>query len=380
MNELRRQEIKICCLQEVEINKDFPVTALSSRDYKIETETNATKSRSAIYIHSSIPYVRGSNIEEPDLGIVILDLDLSIKIRLINLYRVFNPVNGMSQSEFFENQLRIIKKAHDSKNNYNIVLMGDFNLDHAKKYSLEYSRSNLYTLLNNSFDLLNFTQLIKFPTWERMIRGIIKKSILDHVYVNDFSIIDNIIATRPLFGDHLLISFEIGAGIQGGKPVERRTWQFYSKEWLLSELAQVDFGGPYVDSQTCWNVLENALINIVDKICPLVPFMNNTTVASCIPNPQMKNKLNLRKRLLRQFRNSKDQLTKNRISQLNVEIKNHFHSQMRNSVRRGLVPGNNKTLWDAVKRAKNLNCNQSPDKMKLNDNEIPPNEKQTQSP
>ena len=44
LNELRRQEIKICGLQEVEIKNDFPVTALSSKDYKIETETNAVKS------------------------------------------------------------------------------------------------------------------------------------------------------------------------------------------------------------------------------------------------------------------------------------------------------------------------------------------------
>ena len=59
-------------------------------------------------------------------------LDLNIKIRLINLYRVFNPVNSMSQTEFFENQLRIIRNAHESKNNFKIVLTGDFNLDHKK--------------------------------------------------------------------------------------------------------------------------------------------------------------------------------------------------------------------------------------------------------
>ena len=112
---------------------------------------------------------------------------------------------------------------------------------------------------------------------------------------------------------------------------------------------------------------QNILINVVDNFCSLVPFIQNTSVASSKPNPTMKNKLNLRKRLLTRLNITKDLLTKDRITQFNVEIKNHFYSQKRNEIRRALILGNNKILWESVKRAKDLNCKKIPDKITLND-------------
>jgi hypothetical protein len=47
--------------------------------------------------------------------------------------------------------------------------------------------------------------------------------------------------------------------------------------------------------------------------------------------------------------------------------------QKTNEVRRGIVPGNSKTLWNAVKKAKNINITQLPDKLTLNSIEIPDN-------
>ena len=209
----------------------------------------------------------------------------------------------------------------------------------------------------------NLIQLVNFPTWERMIRGSIKNSILDHIYVNDFSLISDITGSKVTFGDHLLISFVIGNGRHEVRHEVRRSWQNYSKEWLLASLAHVDFGDGFTSVQSCWNVFENSLVEIVDKICPLVPFINNSTVESIKPTPVIKNKINLRKRLLKRLKITKDQQTKNRISQINVEIKNHFYANKRNSVRRGLIPGDSKSLWDTVKRAKDLNCKKIPDKM-----------------
>ena len=365
LDELRKKDISVCCLQEVEITKDFPVINLTSRDYNIEVETNNVKSRTAIYIKTGIEYVRKKDIEESDLGVVVLDLDLGVKIRLVNLYRVFNPTNGMSPAEFFSNQIRIINKASLTRLNYKMILTGDFNLDDLKKYSLEYSNSNLFTVLNDSLDRLNLIQLVNFPTWERMIRGTIKNSILDHIYVNDFSLISDITGSKVTFGDHLLISFVIGNGRHEVRHEVRRSWQNYSKEWLLAGLAHVDFGDGFTSVQSCWNVFENSLVEIVDKICPLVPFINNSTVESIKPTPVIKNKINLRKRLLKRLKITKDQQTKNRISQINVEIKNHFYANKRNSVRRGLIPGDSKSLWDTVKRAKDLNCKKIPDRMTL---------------
>ena len=43
---------------------------------------------------------------------------------------------------------------------------------------------------------------------------------------------------------------------------------------------------------------------------------------------------------------------KQRLGNLNVEIKNHFYERKRKNVRRNIVPGNGKSLWKAVSEAK----------------------------
>ena len=132
INELRRRDISICCLQEVEIKKNFPIETLNTKDYKIEVEENSSKARTAIYIKTDIEYSRQKTIEEPELNIIVVDVNLTVKVRLINIYRVFNPTNGMSQNEFFLNQLRIVCKAIETRNGRKIILNGDFNLDYSK--------------------------------------------------------------------------------------------------------------------------------------------------------------------------------------------------------------------------------------------------------
>ena len=48
---------------------------------------------------------------------------------------------------------------------------------------------------------------------------------------------------------------------------------------------------------------------------------------------------------------------------LNVEIKNHFIEIKRSKVRRGIIPGNPKSLWKAINIAKDINPSEIPRKM-----------------
>ena len=77
-------------------------------------------------------------------------------------------------------------------------------------------------------------------------------------------------------------------------------------------------------------------------------------------------KLNLRKKLLKKIKQEKTPEIRNRLKNLSVEIKHHFINEKRTKVRQGMKPGNNKTLWDAVKIAKDLNIEELPDQMHLN--------------
>ena len=75
--------------------------------------------------------------------------------------------------------------------------------------NVTHTNKNLFQILNSTFDDLNLIQLVEFPTWQRIINNVKKESILDHIYVQDPTIIENITHKIPLIGDHKLIMFEI---------------------------------------------------------------------------------------------------------------------------------------------------------------------------
>ena len=54
-----------------------------------------------------------------------------------------------------------------------------------------------------------------------------------------------------------------------------------------------------------------------------------------------------------------------------MEIKTHFRNEKKFRIRKGIKPGNNKTLWEAVKLAKDLNIVDLPDQMNLDGTPIP---------
>ena len=78
---------------------------LSFNGYSLLAESNDVKSRVGIYVKNGIDYVRRADLELRNNGMIILDIKMKSKYRLINLYRSFNPTDGSSQRDFFVNQL-----------------------------------------------------------------------------------------------------------------------------------------------------------------------------------------------------------------------------------------------------------------------------------
>ena len=50
----------------------------------------------------------------------------------------------------------------------------------------------------------NLIQIVTETTWSRIINGIKKESLIDHIYVNDSSTVANVRFEVPTFGDHVL--------------------------------------------------------------------------------------------------------------------------------------------------------------------------------
>ena len=360
---LIQEKIDICALQEVEVDKTCPHSLLTSKDYTIEIEQTGTKARNAFAINKRINYTRRFDLEANDSSIVIIDVDMVSKYRLINIYRSFNPPNGVTQKNAFDGQLSVIKRSLTNCPNRNPIILGDFNLDTRKKNLNDYSFKNYFESLDSVFEPLNLIQMINFPTWDRVVNNEIRESTIDHIYVKNPLIINNLNHSKPLIGDHMLITCEIKCELDPPKIIYKRNWRRYSKTLLLQELSKITFELNSNDPQYIWNDLENKLLTITDNLVPYEPFSNNQTVKSLKPPAQIKRKINLRKRLLNSLKTNPSNILRDRIKNLNIEIKNHFMYEKMKTLQRSIIPGNSKSLWKAVKIAKNTNADEIPNEM-----------------
>ena len=92
---LKENNVGVCCLQETEVQSDFPENILNCSGYTLELELNDEKKRSGIYVAQGIDYIRRKEYEKTGFHVVIIDLIRSLPIRIICVYRSFRP-SGIS--------------------------------------------------------------------------------------------------------------------------------------------------------------------------------------------------------------------------------------------------------------------------------------------
>ena len=63
--------------------------------------------------------------------------------------------------------------------------------------------------------------------------------------------------------------------------------------------------------------------------------------------------------------------TRQSIKTLNKEIKSFFYQAKSKTIRKSIIPGNSKTLWDAVNKAKDLNVDSIPETLYHNEIKVP---------
>ena len=88
---------------------------------------------------------------------MVIDLDGVVKSRVINVYRSFAPQNGNSERRNFQNQLTLIESAIHVEN---VILLGDFNLNYAKKNDIGYKYDNFFDDFDEVLGNVNLIQLI----------------------------------------------------------------------------------------------------------------------------------------------------------------------------------------------------------------------------
>ena len=161
----------------------------------------------------------------------IVDIEAAEKLRLLCVYRSFRPQDMISPAMLFETQLGIINNALTN----NCYVMGDFNLDASMENRPDYDRKVPLNLLNNFALEKNLIQMVSEATWSRVINGIKKESLLDHVYVKNAATVHNLTVKPQLFGDHKLVVVELTLKSENDtKTLLIRNWKNYKYMMLHS--------------------------------------------------------------------------------------------------------------------------------------------------
>ena len=108
-------------------------------------------------------------------------------------------------------------------------------------------------------------QIIEFCTWSRIINGVKKESLLDHIYVTDFAKIKDVQYVEPVFGDHALEIIELHSRNDPALNIQlKRNWKYYTPlkmDNLVSRsLGSTRLSWEDLSVQEHWNVLENVIL------------------------------------------------------------------------------------------------------------------------
>ena len=182
---------------------------------------------------------------------------------------------------------------------------------------------------------------------------------MDHVYVNNSATVNNVNFINPTFGDHVLVMSEINLRVAEKPNFQlRRDWHCYSelrqKFRIVNLLSSLNVNYDVLNVQELWNVVENVIIECIDKCTPLVSVnLNLKKSPSSIPS-HVKNAMNKRKQFLHLDRIRSNAVNASHIKILNKEISSHFNGVKTEAVRKAAM-GGKVNLWKAVKVAKNQN-------------------------
>ena len=223
----------------------------------------------------------------------------------------------------------------------------------------DYQRKLFLAQLNEFTLDNNLIQLVNFETWSRIINGVRKESTLDRAYVNNYALVANVNFEMPTFGDHVLIIVELKSTFEGQEKFEqKRNWSKYSPQsittYLKQCLDQSSVSWANLNVTDHWYALEHIIVHCVDKFAPITNVCVNENVKHQKLPIHVKQKLNKRKRLLKQDKITKSTTHVPEIKVLNLEIKNFFATKRTERVLRAAT-GANANIWHAVRNAKKLN-------------------------
>ena len=187
------------------------------------------------------------------------------RVVIINIYR---PPQGD-----YKKACKLIHEAIKNanlKDNVEIFLMGDFNINWRDKKSLATRE------LESTVTIWGLKPQITSSTRLGLLNGIVKSSCIDNIFTNS----GDILLTKILdwnFSDHLLVAVKRKRVKVRAKKVafKGRSYRNYVREDLQEELVRMNWE-QYFESQDpvlCWEIMENRIRDYLDRVAPQKEFV-----------------------------------------------------------------------------------------------------------
>ena len=192
-----------------------------------------------------------------ELQVVVITRPHTKKILLINVYRPpeGNTAQGLAAISDVLDEI-------DDNNKYEVIVMGDFNIDYSKKRTAQYEQANRFETQHQ------LQQKIVDPTrWSNKTKTTIDLIFTNLKYCTSSGVINYNIS------DHMLVYIikKKPRNCKETKLLKGRSYSDYTSEQLEQAFIQCDLGHVMgeTDPNACWNLLKNIITNVADSLCPI---------------------------------------------------------------------------------------------------------------
>jgi hypothetical protein len=203
----------------------------------------------------------------------------------------------LSQENAFEDQINEMKRL--IPNNNECIILGDFNINYAKRNNRNVVNRTLTQILKNLVENHSLEQVVSFETWSRTVNGQFRSSILDHVYVSDNGKIKSVTPLSIPISDHIPVKVEyefLNKTVR--KTTMVRNWKGYSKAKWLELLREEE-----------WTITQDKVQEISNHL--EIKILNNLQILAPIEEQQLKNSSYLLPQHLIKIRRRRKNLFKN---------------------------------------------------------------------
>ena len=281
-NMLKEERIDVLILQETQLKHDVNIDLLQVENYTIEMSTSTETTRVVMYLKSTICYERVYESQDHNVIMVNIKDNYSIE-QIVGLYRPFKLVTHGNSVEQFKSQINEI--TNFLKDDKTKVILGDFNLDHHKKNEASYPQQRVYDELIELETAFDLHQLVREDTWSRDYNGVIRTSLLDHIYISNLQLVEQVEVKKIEISDHSVVILRTYGIIQSDKMMHYTytTWKDYSQEALQEELVKYDL--EFVDEadpEVMADYLDQVMGKIVDSLLKTITAVK-PVVKCCYP-------------------------------------------------------------------------------------------------